>query len=505
MHLGQALFLAESPFVKPFGNIAETAIVFSVVGVHNFEKGNVAPGLEDKQRSPELGVFWMKRGSPARSRERMAKMRKLLIVGQVLLLALLLLPLQPASAQDTAAAKTFKQEELDQMLAPLALYPDSLLAQILMASTYPLEVVQAARWAEANKSLKDEAMTKALEKESWDASVKSLVAFPDVLKMMDEKLDWTQKVGDAFLAQQKQVMDTVQNLRKKAKDSGNLETNKEQKVVVEKETQVIVIESADPKVVYVPAYNPAVVYGSWWWPSYPPYPYYPYGYVPGAAAFGFCAGVALGAAWGGSYGWGHCDWHGGNVNVNMNNFNLNNANINRNVNRTNIGNGAGGGNWNHNPEHRKGTPYRDNGTAQRFDKGGSRDAQSRDAFRGQAESGRGDLAKGGADQFKGRNAGAGQGQAGRGDGGANRAGAGAGRSDGAFGGSGSGKQASTQSNRGRESMSGAGGGRGGSSAGRSSGGGGGRSSGMSSGGGRGGGGRGGGGGGGGGRGGGGRR
>ncbi len=130
------------------------------------------------------------------------------------------------------------------------------------ANASPLEVVQAGRWAEKNKDLKGDALTAALEKENWDPSVKSLVNFPQVLGMMNEKLDWTQKLGDAFLAQQKEVMDTVQKLRAKAEAEGNLKTTKEQKVVVEKETQIIVIESASPKVVYVPTYNPTVVYGA---------------------------------------------------------------------------------------------------------------------------------------------------------------------------------------------------------------------------------------------------
>jgi len=160
---------------------------------------------------------------------------------------------------------------LEQILAPIALYPDSLLAQILMASTYPLEVVQADRWAKQNKDLKGDALTAALEKQPWDPSVKSLVNFPQVLAMMSEKLDWTQKLGDAFLAQQKDVMDTVQGLRKKAVDAGNLKTTKEQQVIVEKET--IIIEPASTQVVYVPTYNPTVVYGAWPYPAYPPTPY----------------------------------------------------------------------------------------------------------------------------------------------------------------------------------------------------------------------------------------
>ena len=224
-------------------------------------------------------------------------------------------------AQDAGGKPAFKQEELDQMLAPIALYPDSLLTQILMASTYPLEVVQADRWAKQNKDMKGDALAKALEAQTWDPSVKSLVNFPQVLQMMSEKLDLTQKLGDAFLAQQKDVMDTIQKLRAKAQASGNLKTTKEQVVKVEKE--VIIIESASPQVVYVPSYNPTVVYGAWAYPSYPPAPYYPPGY--GAAAF--VTGVAVGAAWG--YAWGHSNWNNGSVNVNVNQ----NANINSNINR----------------------------------------------------------------------------------------------------------------------------------------------------------------------------
>ena len=257
-------------------------------------------------------------------------------------------------------------------MAPIALYPDSLLAQIFMASTYPLEVVQAARWVKANKNLKGDALTAALEKENWDPSVKSLVNFPQVLDMMNEKLDWTQKMGDAFLAQQKDVMDTVQKLRVKAQAEGNLKTTQQQKVVVEKETQTIIIEPANPQVVYVPTYNPTVVYGAWAYPAYPPYYYYPPGYTAGAALFSFGAGVAVGAAWG--YAWGDCNWGGGDVNVNVNrNTNINN-NINRSKYQNKITSGQGGqGQWKHNPEHRKGVSYRDQGTAQKFDRGASRE------------------------------------------------------------------------------------------------------------------------------------
>ena len=186
---------------------------------------------------------------------------------------LFLMAVPPATRGQETAPPVFKPEELEQILAPVALYPDALLAQVLMASTYPLEVVQADRWAQQNQGLAPEALTAALEQQAWDPSVKSLVNFPQVLTMMGEKLDWTQKLGDAFLAQQQDVMNTVQSLRKKAADAGNLETTAEQKVIVEQET--IVIEAASPQVVYVPTYNPTVVYGAWPYPAYPPYYYYP--------------------------------------------------------------------------------------------------------------------------------------------------------------------------------------------------------------------------------------
>src|SRR5688500_8180573 len=220
----------------------------------------------------------------------------------------------PARAAETPTAPTFAPEELEQIVAPIALYPDSLLAQVFMASTYPLEVVEAARFAKENPALKDKALDEALQGKAWDASVKSLVSFPQVLTMMDEKLDWTQKLGDAFLAQQKAVMDTIQSLRAKAQAAGNLKTTKEQTVIVEQ--KIIKIEPASPQVIYVPAYNPTVVYGAWPYPAYPPYYYYPPGYVATATAFSFMAGAAVGAAWG--YAWGNCDYHGGNVKYHYN-------------------------------------------------------------------------------------------------------------------------------------------------------------------------------------------
>jgi len=229
------------------------------------------------------------------------------------------------SGQTSGTAGTFSQEQLDQLLAPVALYPDSLLAQILVASTYPLEVVEADRWVKRNKNLKGDQLNDALDQTNWDLSVKALAPFPDVLSMMSEKLDWTQKLGDAFLGQEADVMNTIQNLRAKARAQGNLQDTKEQRVLVQGDA--IEIQPANPTIIYVPTYNPTVVYGSWWYPSYPPYYFNPVGATVAAGVFGFAAGVAVGAAW--NSGWGHWNWGGGNYNANVNrNVNINRNNIN---------------------------------------------------------------------------------------------------------------------------------------------------------------------------------
>jgi hypothetical protein len=285
-----------------------------------------------------------------------------------------------AFAQDKTspqASPQFKQEELDQMLAPIALYPDSLIVQILMASTYPLEIVEAARWAKSNQSLKGDKLTAALEKQNWDPSVKSLINFPSVLAMMNDKLDWTQKLGDAFLSQQKDVMDTVQKLRAKAQAQGTLKSSDKQKVTTQ--AQTIIIESANPQVVYVPAYNPAVVYGAWWYPAYPPYPYYPPGAVVGASAVSFGMGVAVGAAWG--YAWGGCNWNHGSVNVNVNQNNTVNNNINRNNYVNKVG-GNGQGEWHHDPDHRRGVAYGNSATQQKYGQHDRARADARNDYRG---------------------------------------------------------------------------------------------------------------------------
>ena len=170
-----------------------------------------------------------------------------------------------AFAQDRVP---FRQEELDQMLAPIALYPDSLLSQILMAATYPLEVVQASRWSRANAGTQGQDAVRAVESRDWDPSVKSLTAFPQILTMMDEKIEWTERLGEAFLAQQADVMDSVQGLRRRAEAAGNLRSNEQMRV--DRQGDFVHIEPASPETVYVPYYNPTVVYGGWWWPAYPP-------------------------------------------------------------------------------------------------------------------------------------------------------------------------------------------------------------------------------------------
>ena len=373
--------------------------------------------------------------------------------------------------QGAASGKKVTQEELAQLLAPIALYPDELVVQILMASTYPLEVVQANRWAKGHKQSAGDVLAKELEKENWDPSVKSMVNFPTVLSAMSEKLDVTTKIGDAFLSQQKDVMDTIQMLRKKAQAAGNLKTTKEQKVIVEKET--IIIQPANPQVIYVPSYSPTVVYGVWAYPAYPPSYYYPPP-PPAAPAYSFAAGVAVGAAWG--YAWGNANWHGsGNNSVNIN-YNKN-INVNNNINR---GKYQGGGNnsWQHNPEHRKGVAYRDGATAKQYGQSPARAAESR---RGDAR-GYGDNRGGGkrsAPSTGTMDRGAGQRGGSGGTGVGDRSGsAGKGR-DSAFSGGGfnNGKQERTASERGQSSRQSSG-------AGSSFGGGGSRSGGASRGGGR---------------------
>jgi Protein of unknown function (DUF3300)/Chaperone of endosialidase len=282
-------------------------------------------------------------------------------------------PVQPASAV-APDQQLLTAEQLDQLVAPVALYPDALLAEILMASTYPLEVVQADRWVRENKNLKGDALKAAANKQSWDNCLKSLVATPSVLSMMSDKLDWTQKLGDAVLAQQADVMDAIQRLRAKAHVQNTLKTTNEQIVTVKQEQskQVIVIEPAKPDTIYVPYYNPAVVYGAWPYPSYPPYYFPPPGYIAGAAiatGLAFGAGYAVGRwASGGNYWGGGVSWGGNNINVNRP------VNVNTTVN-----------NWQHNSVHRSGVAYNNTNVQQRYGNNNFRSgSQQRMDFRGRS-------------------------------------------------------------------------------------------------------------------------
>jgi len=298
------------------------------------------------------------------------------------------------AAPATAAVKqsVFSREELDQMVAPLALYPDPLLAQVLMAATYPGDVADAAAWSKANPKAQGDAAVRQVADQPWDPSVQSLVAFPQALAVLGQDPGWVQRLGDAFLAQPDDVMDAVQRLRRQAQAAGNLESNEYQKVTevapqaapaepapavggattteYVESTPDIVIQPSDPQTVYVPSYNPQQVYGTWAYPSYPP-PYYP----PSSAWYPMGGALASGLAFGVGLAitdslWGDCDWGGGDVDINVNRYN--NINTNRQISN---------GNWQHNSLNRDGVPYRDNYNREM---NGNRlaGAENRDAFRG---------------------------------------------------------------------------------------------------------------------------
>jgi hypothetical protein len=247
------------------------------------------------------------------------------------------LPL-PYTTAGQAGAPAFNQPEIDQMLAPVALYPDALLAQVLMAATYPQEVADAAQWTRQNAGLTGIALQDALQSQPWDESVKSLCAFPSVLDRMSRDLAWTQRLGDAFLDQQAQVMDRVQALRRQAQAAGNLGSNSQETVGYS--NNAITITPANPQVVYMPTYDPSYVYGRWSWPDYPPY--YPAYWGPGlGAGFYWGAGIFAGAAL-----WGGFDWHRHELHRDLDRYNaFNHAHI-------------ADSHWHHDEMHRGGFPYR---------------------------------------------------------------------------------------------------------------------------------------------------
>jgi hypothetical protein len=300
--------------------------------------------------------------------------------------ALLLIPILFAGSALAQDAKPLSNEQLDQLTAQVALYPDSLLAQLFMATTYPDQFAKATAWSKAHPDAKGDDAVKMVENEDWDPSVASMVAFPEVVITLGEKPEWVQSMGDAFLAQPNDVMNSVQRLRQKAQAAGNLKTNEQVKVstqapepapqttVVQQSAppaQVIVIEPAQPQVVYVPSYNPAVVYGAWPYPAYPPY------YYPTPPGYWFSRTVATGIAWGVGIGisnalWGGCNWGRGDVNINVNRYN--------NINTNNRINGSGNANWNHNTANRA-TAYK-GGDATRQNLNNKYQSGNREQYRG---------------------------------------------------------------------------------------------------------------------------
>ncbi len=402
----------------------------------------------------------------------------LVVPGDVLLTA------QQGAASAPKPDAPMPGDQLDSLVAPIALYPDPLLAQVLAASTYPLELVQLQQWLGKHKDLKDKALAEAVQKQDWDPSVQAMAGLPDVVKQLVDNIKWTSELGNAFLAQQSGVMDAVQRMRAKAKGAGKLQSNEQMKIetkVVESKT-VVVIEQSNPQVVYVPSYDPVVVWGAPPVYAYPPV-VYPPGYYAAGLAVSFGVGVAMGAMWSG--GWGYGAGWGGNNNININN---NNNFVRNNNSRTNVGNNVGSGNrgggnsWQHNPQHRGGAPYGDRGTANKFggsargDSAATRQSNARQnqGQRAGGQSGVGNRPSGGAGSVAANRDAGGAGNAGanrggvtsgnRGNAGGDRVGnrqvsGGSSGNRGAFGGaSGGGSAARSSGSRGASSMGGSRGG-----------------------------------------------
>jgi len=304
-------------------------------------------------------------------------------VGQVAFAFLAILAVSAVSPvafpQDQSApAPQYDAAQLDQLVAPIALYPDPLLGQVLMASTYPLEVVEAARWAAdpTNAGLTGDALVSALETLDWDPSVKALVPFPSVLQMMNSRLEWTQKLGDAFLAQQADVMNAVQRLRRQAQSAGTLTSTPQQTVTTQ--DGAIDIEPASPDMLYVPAYDPGVVYGPWPYPGYPPYFFPPppdYYYGPLAAGIEFGIGFIIVQTF---WGWDHCDWRHHRIDVDAHRVNVINRYSIEHFHRPPFDGHA----WAHDPQHRIGVPYRNPQVRARFERKLPGSPQSRYEYRG---------------------------------------------------------------------------------------------------------------------------
>ncbi len=295
-------------------------------------------------------------------------------------MVLVLLPMGALLAQDpgqqAAPGALLPPEQLDNLVAPIALYPDSLLSQVFVAATYPLEVVEAGQWLQQNRNLQGLALVNAAQQQNWDPSIQALVVFPDVLNLLTSNVRWTTDLGNAFLAQQADVMNAVQRMRAQAQASGRLSSNSQETVTTETQNgqPVIVIAPANPQVVYVPAYDPAYIWGPPAWGYYPPLYYPEFGY-------GFGSGIFIGSYFGGlgwgGWGWGP-NWY--NCTIVQNGFFFNRygfRGFHGGFDRGYRG-GFNGGVWAHNPDHRLGIPYPNGGVANRF--GGARFAGARQSF-----------------------------------------------------------------------------------------------------------------------------
>ena len=266
-------------------------------------------------------------------------------------------PIGDTVATQSPDEQGFTQAELDQMLAPIALYPDSLLSQVLIASTYPLEIVEAARWSQQNARLEGEAAVEAVADRGWDPSVKALVAFPDLLAQMNEDLEWTRRLGDAMLYQEPEVMDSIQFLRARADAAGSLESTEHVRVIREEKT--IIIEPAETRVVYVPYYDPYIVYGTWWRPAYPPvYWARPSYYYRGYPGFYWGSGIPVSSG----FFYSSFYWpHSGIVIVNTPRYYPPARYYGSKYHY------APGQRWKHNPVHRRGVAYRHPDVKKRYD------------------------------------------------------------------------------------------------------------------------------------------
>jgi hypothetical protein len=315
-----------------------------------------------------------------------------LVPGNVMLWGRQVPPQPPPPGQALAP------DQLDGLVAPIALYPDPLLGQILVASTYPLELVQAWQWLPLNSALTSAALTQAAQQQNWDPSVQALVVFPDLIKRLNQDITWTTDLGNAFLAQQPDVMDAVQRMRLKAEQGGKLPSTSQQTVTTTNNSgqPIIDIEPASPQVMYLPNYDPGYIWGP---PLYYPYANWYYPPFVGGAYFGFGIGISMGAYFGGGWGgWGGWGWHPGwgNHTVMINNNFIHRYNFNAGHSASLNGSSA----WSHDPSHRQGVPYSNAALSSRYGGAVRQNLQTR-AAAGLAQS-RGATAQSGSERVGNR-------------------------------------------------------------------------------------------------------